>query len=173
MPATLPYFSWDVATNKCAIHCCVGEWVPWFLWQMWLLSKTTIVPFFITEVYWFFGSSSLFCSIRTALYQFFICSSVLPLSFLTFITLSLHVPSSHTNAYYSFFVMLYIPGTHMPSVNSEIIPILVWNSYRCFCCVPYFAMSLPSLNLLKDLFIVIVIVVLVLYCFLLLGKYSN
>ena len=22
----------------------------------------------------------------------------------------------------------------MPSVNSEIIPILVWNSYRCFCC---------------------------------------
>ena len=23
----------------------------------------------------------------------------------------------------------------MPSVNSEIIPILVWNSYRCFCCV--------------------------------------
>ena len=23
----------------------------------------------------------------------------------------------------------------MPSVNSEFIPILVWNSYRCFCCV--------------------------------------
>ena len=34
----------------------------------------------------------------------------------------------------------------MPSVNSEIIPILVWNSYRCFCCETISVLKFPQVQ---------------------------